>query len=138
VHAHGITHAVSVPLHDPQANAYGSFAVIAFGHGRESRAWMQEISDELVALAYVFHGGMGRAIVSERRTECRLSNRERECLELVACGLRSKQVAHILGVSPRTIDLHIARAMRRLGATSRMEAVFLAQKGDQLGLPALG
>ena len=52
-------------------------------------------------------------------------------------GLRSKQVARILGLSPRTVDLPVARAMRRLGATSRMEAVFLAQKADQLGSPPL-
>ena len=137
VHAHGITHAVSVPLHDPQADTYGSFAVIAFDHGRESRAWMRELADELVAIAYVFHGGLGRRTCSEGRAESRLSNRERECLELVARGLRSKQIAHLLGLSPRTVDLHVARAMRRLGATSRMEAVFLAQKADQLGSTAL-
>jgi DNA-binding CsgD family transcriptional regulator len=138
VHAHGITHAVSVPLHDPQARDYGSLAVISFDQGRESRAWMDELANELVAIAYVFHCGLDRSVGPLGSPDSRLSNRERECLELVASGLRSKQIAHILGLSSRTVDLHIARAMRRLGANSRMQAVFLAQKTDQLGSTALG
>ncbi|MBN8808404.1 MAG: helix-turn-helix transcriptional regulator [Sphingomonas sp.] len=52
-----------------------------------------------------------------------LSPREREILELAGRGLRSKEIARELGISPRTVDTHIARAISTLGARSRLEAV---------------
>ncbi len=52
-----------------------------------------------------------------------LTRRERECLELVALGLRDKGVAKRLGIMPRTAHNHIERAKRKLGASNRVQAV---------------
>jgi DNA-binding CsgD family transcriptional regulator len=132
VHAHGITDAVSVPLHDTVAGTYGALTLICLGRSGESRAWIEDLTGDLAAIAYLFHGGLDPATGPERQSATRLSNRERECLDLVARGMRSKQVAHVLGLSPRTVDLHIARAMRRLGAVSRVQAVSVAQAAGEL------
>lgn len=58
-------------------------------------------------------------------TAC-LSPRERECLGLVADGLRIKAIAAELGIRPVTVELHLANARRKLGAANREQAVALA------------
>jgi DNA-binding NarL/FixJ family response regulator len=44
-----------------------------------------------------------------------LTPRQREILQLVAEGLTSKEVAHRLGLSSRTVETHRAQLMERLG-----------------------
>jgi DNA-binding CsgD family transcriptional regulator len=50
-----------------------------------------------------------------------LTPREREVLRLTANGLTSKEVATLLGISPRTADVHRARLMHKLGLRNRVE-----------------
>lgn len=52
-----------------------------------------------------------------------ISHRQIECLELAAKGFTSKEIARELGLSPSTIDNHIASAIDRLGAKNRTDAV---------------
>ena len=44
----------------------------------------------------------------------RLSAREREILELVVDGWRSKEIAKVLGLAPATIDSYRSRIMKAL------------------------
>jgi two-component system response regulator NreC len=44
-----------------------------------------------------------------------LTRREREVLHMVAEGLSSAAIARRLGISPRTVEAHRAKVMRRLG-----------------------
>ena len=55
-----------------------------------------------------------------------LSPREREVLELLITGKSNKAVAHELGLSPRTVEVHRARLMTRLTVANFAEAVRLA------------
>ncbi len=43
-----------------------------------------------------------------------LSSREREVVQLVAEGASSKEIAHRLGIAPRTVENHRCRLMQRL------------------------
>lgn len=52
-----------------------------------------------------------------------LSPRQREVLLQVSLGKTDKQIARDLDLSPRTIEMHVAGAMRSLGAKTRAEAV---------------
>jgi DNA-binding CsgD family transcriptional regulator len=52
----------------------------------------------------------------------RLSERQRQCLDGVAKGMTSKQIARDLGLSPSTVDNHIRLAIERLGAPDRAAA----------------
>lgn len=52
----------------------------------------------------------------------RLSDRQRQCLELVAEGCTSKQIAREFDLSPSTVDNHLSAAVERMGMTSRAEA----------------
>ncbi|HUL97171.1 MAG TPA: response regulator transcription factor [Usitatibacter sp.] len=48
----------------------------------------------------------------------RLTPRQREVLQLIAEGRRTKQIAHVLGTSVKTVENHRAEIMRRLGIDS--------------------
>ncbi|MCX2970463.1 MULTISPECIES: helix-turn-helix domain-containing protein [Streptomyces] len=50
-----------------------------------------------------------------------LSPREQEVAELAGTGLTNKEIASTLHLSPRTVEQHVARAMRKLGTASRQE-----------------
>jgi FixJ family two-component response regulator len=54
-----------------------------------------------------------------------LTPREREVLELVLQGLHNRDVAATLGISPRTVEVHKARVMEKLGVASIVELVRL-------------
>ncbi|MCP1335541.1 helix-turn-helix transcriptional regulator [Futiania mangrovi] len=120
----GISRAISVPLHDPVDGRYGALSVIGFGSPDEFSEWAALVRDHLAPAAYLFHHAAwrraGGAVPPEPRKP--LSRRERECLTLVARGMSSKQIGRQLGIAPRTVDLHVSRAARRLGAANRIEA----------------
>jgi two-component system response regulator FixJ len=63
-----------------------------------------------------------------------LTARERAVVDLLASGLMSKQVAHRLGLSARTIEVHRANAMRRLGLRSFSDLVRLTVLAE-IGAP---
>ena len=50
-----------------------------------------------------------------------LTQREVEVLEQLMEGLSNKQVARVLGISPRTVEVHRQRVMQKLGATSALQ-----------------
>ena len=52
-----------------------------------------------------------------------LTERQKACMALVRQGLSSKQIARELGISHRTVDRHVATALERLGAPSRLAAI---------------
>ena len=55
-----------------------------------------------------------------------LTPREREVFDLVVAGKQSKVIAHELGASPRTIEVHRARMMGKLEAQSLQDLVRMA------------
>ncbi|MDQ3693506.1 MAG: response regulator transcription factor [Chloroflexota bacterium] len=58
----------------------------------------------------------------------RLTDRERQVLELVASGLPNKAIARELGISEHTVKFHVGSLLGKLGAGSRTEAVTLATR----------
>jgi DNA-binding NarL/FixJ family response regulator len=57
-----------------------------------------------------------------------LSGREAEVLGLVAEGLANKQIARRLGISERTVKVHLGSVFRRLGVTDRTSAALWARE----------
>jgi DNA-binding CsgD family transcriptional regulator len=52
-----------------------------------------------------------------------LTTRERNVLELVARGLRHKQIASQLSISPETARKHIKNAYKKLGVHNKVDAL---------------
>jgi DNA-binding NarL/FixJ family response regulator len=65
-----------------------------------------------VALPYPWSGG-------RRRYGTELSPREQEIVRLVAAGRSNREIAEELVLSLRTVEGHVARAMRKAGVRSR-------------------
>lgn len=55
-----------------------------------------------------------------------LTNREKEVMDLMVAGKHNKTVASVLGISPRTVELHRARVMDKLQAKSLSDVVRIA------------
>jgi len=58
-----------------------------------------------------------------------LSTREREVMKLIVEGLHNRHIADKLGISPRTVEVHKARVMEKLGVQNIVELVRLADRG---------
>jgi DNA-binding NarL/FixJ family response regulator len=56
----------------------------------------------------------------------RLTERERDVLQGIAAGETSKAISENLRISESTVKWHVAKALRKLGAHSRSEAVAIA------------
>lgn len=52
-----------------------------------------------------------------------LTAREREVAQFLVTGQASKQIARRLGISPRTVEAHRARIIKKLGVTSHTEMI---------------
>ena len=61
---------------------------------------------------------LGRVLGEEQ-----LTPREREVLERIALGASNKEAGRQLGISPRTIEVHRARIMEKLGARNTADLV---------------
>ncbi len=74
--------------------------------------------------------GMEKPGMSVTGQSVSLTDREREVLQSVAQGQRSKEVAFHLGISERTVKAHLASIYEKLGVDSRAAAVTMAiQRG---------
>jgi two-component system response regulator FixJ len=72
--------------------------------------------------------GERRRHASEKRSELRtrynnLSDRQREVMELAVKGRSNKQIGQQLGISPRTVEIHRAWMMSRMGAQNLAELI---------------
>jgi two-component system, LuxR family, response regulator FixJ len=78
-----------------------------------------------VALAVQGHQEHVQRAAAAARLE-RLTPREHEVLRLVVAGLGNKQVAAELGLSAKTVEIHRANVMKKLGVSSLAELVRVA------------
>ena len=62
------------------------------------------------------------------RADDELTGRERQVLDLIAQGLSNAQIASQLFISGKTVSVHVSAILRKLGASSRTEAVFRARE----------
>jgi PAS domain S-box-containing protein len=70
-----------------------------------------------------------------RRLIAEMSTRERQVLDGLLAGGTNKSIGKELGISPRTVELHRAGVMERLGARTLPEAVLMAATAG-IRLPA--
>ena len=118
--------------------------IIMTGHGDVSLAvqamkagaldFIEKPFEKAVLVSAIDHGverlkrsaadvdGAGEAAVKLQA----LTPREREVLDGLAKGLPNKTIAYDLGISPRTVEIHRANLMTKLGVRSLSEALRIA------------
>jgi DNA-binding NarL/FixJ family response regulator len=89
--------------------------------------------DEIARAIRAVHGGgsylaspVAAKILGQVRSPGRattLSGRERTVLREIAAGRSTKQIAHALGITERTVKFHVSSIMNKLGADNRAQAV---------------
>ncbi|MDJ0635660.1 MAG: LuxR C-terminal-related transcriptional regulator [Xenococcaceae cyanobacterium MO_188.B29] len=67
-------------------------------------------------------------------TDISLSHREQEVVELLARGLRDREIAQKLYISDRTVKFHINNVLNKLNARTRIQAIYRAYQRGFLGL----
>ena len=77
----------------------------------------------------VLAGTLAGSPTGAKRPE--LTVRERDILRLLADGLSNEEIGNALFISPETVRTHVRKAMAKLGADTRTQAVARALR-DQL------
>ena len=65
-----------------------------------------------------------------------ITPRQLECLAWAQEGKSATDIGAILGISPRTVENHLAKACEQLGVRTRIQAVVKARDLGILGRPA--
>ena len=63
-----------------------------------------------------------------------LTNREQEIFELLITNKTTKEIAHILNISEKTVRNHISNAMQKLGVKGRCNAIIELIKLNALSI----
>jgi DNA-binding NarL/FixJ family response regulator len=64
-----------------------------------------------------------------RPTQRDFTPRQLDVLVLLCEGLPNKRIGSRLDISPGTVKVHIGQILRKLGVTTRLEAVIAARRG---------
>jgi LuxR family transcriptional regulator, quorum-sensing system regulator SdiA len=127
----GLANGITVPLHGPG----GQLAAVSFLSEFEAQDFLAAVDrhyDALFLIAHHFHAavaGMLEQAGSAPRTS--LSQRELDCLRLVAQGKTNEMIGAMLGLAEITVRFHLSNARVKLGACNRSNAV---AKATELGL----
>lgn len=107
---------ILVPIHD-----HGQLAWIAGFAGKhpDLSSAAQAVMNAAVHAGY----SLFRQLVEGNAPQSPLTSREAECLHWVGEGKTDAEVGKILHISARTVRFHINNAKRKLGVTSRIQAV---------------
>ncbi len=114
----GLTSGVSIPLRETNGD------ILLVNLASPSPEIKTEVHMRLASLiGALFHQEPHRLMKPHRpEPALELSPRQQECLAWVARGKSSWAIAAIVGISPHTVDYHIAEAMKILGINSRTAA----------------
>ena len=118
----------------------------AFKRGASGCVLTNVMADDLIqAIRLVTRGqmvlphNMARQTLVERRSKPRnlpeLTIRELEILQLVANGLRNKEIAADLFISEVTVKTHISRIFKKLGKNNRTAAILHGHQKGWIKLP---
>lgn len=79
--------------------------------------------DVIRLAAHFSHEKLAQSDGAPETARVELSPRETECLQWLAAGLRTKEIADRMGIRPITVELHLRNARTKLGAQTREQAL---------------
>jgi LuxR family quorum sensing-dependent transcriptional regulator len=122
-----------VPVHGPR----GYFSYVSIASPERDLDLRIENRVRLQMLALLAHDRCSTLNLAERpdaapHSASKLSERERECMRWVAAGKTDWEIGPILVISSSTAHFHIENARRKLGASTRAQAVAILFVHGQL------
>jgi DNA-binding NarL/FixJ family response regulator len=105
------------------------------GHADVTAALRAVVSGQAIfgqGVADVLLAQIGTSVPTRSYPFPRLSEREREILDLLVTGKRTNEIAATLFVSPKTVSNQLTSIYAKLGVADRIEAILLAR---EQGLP---
>src|SRR5690606_19857795 len=102
------------PRVDVAVRAIKAGAVDVITKPIDTERTVEAVREALRGPAQAAATGEGRAF--NGRTFAQLTPREREVLDLITSGRSNKEAGKLLGISPRTVEVHRARVMEKIGA----------------------
>lgn len=131
---------LTIPIHLPRGQFAFVSAVVDVSSDEEWERIKRGSADALFLVAHHFHSFVARRFGSPfpAQNEIVLTGRELECLGWVARGKTSAEIAAIIGRSDETVRIHIKNAMRKLGVSTRAQAVISAVDAGILSSRAHG
>lgn len=114
---------ITIPVRGP----YGDVGMLSVTRDCDVREWerlMRQALGELQSAAVHLHDAAMRSDALSHTLRCPvLSSRETEILQWVAAGKSQLDVADILGIAQRTVEVHLASGRDKLGALNTPQAV---------------
>lgn len=125
----GIEKGYTIPIHIPQTFGIpsGSCSVVPDAHPLDDESYLAAS-----LMAPYFYHAVSRATAQATSAPPVLSRRQRECLALVAQGKDDWTIGQLLNISEHTVHAYVESAKRRLGVTTRAQAVAQALLTGQL------
>lgn len=119
--AEGTEHGLTVPIHGPR----GELAFFAVGSRRSEQPGGEGRSSEILLQLVAFHANaalLDRVVKNAASDSFGLTEHERQCLHWTAHGKTTWETARILKRSTATVNFHLRKACRKLGAANKCEA----------------
>lgn len=125
----GIGEGFTVPVHGPM----GECGVLSAVQAVDNRTPLEPWSDRychLFALGPLVHAsGIEASLPDQTEKEpVSLTGREQSCLKWTLEGKTAWEVSRILEISKPTVEYHVQKAMRKLGASNKTHAAAMASR----------
>jgi DNA-binding NarL/FixJ family response regulator len=127
---------IVLTMYQGDEDIHGAFEAGAMGY-----LLKDSIPDDLIHVIREVHAG--RRVVApeiqqaleQRASQPVLTLRERQVLELIARGMRNKEIASELGITPDTTDAHVKRIYAKLSVHDRTSALGKAIRRGLVHMP---
>ena len=126
--AHGLASGISFMWHGPYDTgmAVGLNSRIPINDEIRAKSITRNLPD-IVMFGHYFHEVFVLPALSFGKAPAvpvkRLSKRERQCLDLAARGMTTRDISTKLDITSRTVQFHFTRIFTKLGAANRHEAI---------------
>ncbi len=115
-------HIIVLTMYEGDQDVYRALAA-----GADAYLLKDSHSDELIRVVREVHAG--RTMGGDGRSHALipvLSKREQEVLQLIADGMRNREIAVKLGISEQTVHTHLKNTFEKMGVNDRTQALVVA------------
>jgi DNA-binding NarL/FixJ family response regulator len=120
---------IMLTMHSGEEDIYRALAA-----GVSTYLLKDTVSADLIRVIREVHGGqrpLGRDIqarLAQRASHRTLTSREVQIVELIAQGLRNKEIGNVLAISEETVSVHMRNIFAKLGVKDRTAVLAVAVK----------